>query len=127
MEPRERWWMESQAAGAGHQSCSPGSELGPVLLDISTHGLAGNSLSKIGSQQKTSSLKEESPSLGDLAEVWMWHLGTGVGGGFGSAGLTVGLGDPKGLCQPKQLQDSMFGFHQHSRRRHLDVTHVAAV
>ena len=31
----------------------------------------------------------------------MWHLGTWVSGGLGSAGFTVGLEDLKALFQPK--------------------------
>lgn len=31
----------------------------------------------------------------------MWHLGTWFSGELGSAGLAVGLDDPKGLQQPK--------------------------
>lgn len=53
--------------------------------------------------------------------------GDRVGGGFGRAGLTVGPGDPKGLCQPKQFHHSTFGFHQHCSRSCLVVTHMAAV
>ena len=37
----------------------------------------------------------------------MWHLGTWFSGGVGSARLAVGLGDLKGLFQPKQFYDSM--------------------
>lgn len=38
--------------------------------------------------------------------VWMWHLGTWVGG-FGNAGLRVGLNDLKGLFQMKKFHDSV--------------------
>lgn len=38
---------------------------------------------------------------GDLKAMWMWHLGTWVSGGLGSAGLKIGLDDLRGLVQPK--------------------------
>ena len=37
----------------------------------------------------------------------MWCLGTWFSGGLGSARLTVGLDDLKGLFQPKLFYDSM--------------------
>ena len=37
----------------------------------------------------------------------MWCLGTWFTGGLGSAQLTVGLDDLKGLFQPKQFYDSI--------------------
>lgn len=39
----------------------------------------------------------------DLTAVWMWHLGTQVGGGLGSAERMAGLGVLRGLSQPKQF------------------------
>lgn len=43
----------------------------------------------------------------------MWHLGTWFSGGFGSVTLVVGLGDLKGLFQPKCLYD-LFGVRSFS-------------
>ena len=40
----------------------------------------------------------------------MWCLGTWFSGGLGSAGLTVGLDDLKGLFQPKRFYDSNTGY-----------------
>ncbi|KAK4811143.1 hypothetical protein QYF61_019774 [Mycteria americana] len=49
----------------------------------------------------------ESPSWRYLKDVWMKCLGTWYSGGLGSARLTVGLDDLKGLFQPKRFYDSM--------------------
>lgn len=38
--------------------------------------------------------------------VWMWHVGTWVSGGLGSAGGTAGLSNHRGLSQSKQFHDS---------------------
>lgn len=94
--------------------CSPGSGLGPVqpkspsVVWVRREGAASARLD-LGNSLNSPPSVVESPSPGALRDVWMWHLGTGVCGAFGSAGVTAGFDDPKGLCQPKQFCDSKVG------------------
>ena len=43
----------------------------------------------------------ESPSLKEFKDMQMWHSGTQLSGGLGNVRFTIGLGDLKGLSQPK--------------------------
>lgn len=48
----------------------------------------------------------------DLKDLQIWHLGTQISGGLGSAALMVGFTDHRGLCQSILFHDSkMKGFY----------------
>lgn len=46
-------------------------------------------------------------SCWDLKALWVWHLGTWVIGGLGSAEGVAGLGGLRRLFQPKQICGSV--------------------
>lgn len=47
--------------------------------------------------------------MSQLVSGWMWCLGMQFSGRLGSAVLTLGLYDLKGLVQPKRFYDSIMG------------------